>query len=386
MPNTTTLAMILFLAAAASAEVISADADAIVPEGHVAAEGEFVETAVSTSVDMKRVSPTDIQEFDSKLKTADAAIDRVMAQAKKETAEAIAQRKKSEWDAARYKANTRTTLRTFPINEFPVLVETTFSQCVYKPDGYGSALTKPPPAAATAQQKYAHHYKTLCAGEIAMKTEQKESKEKSAELKDKKCADTVEKSKKSAEHTTKSFKKTQVNEAKTKKEAKAVEELKEKLQEAKEENKKIKVPNTPAPESPELCEKQGLAKEKYDKHAEKLHKADEVTEKSKSAKESAQKAYEVSSKNEHKYKEIEKKKSVESANKKSEKDEKCAKKVDVKEATEKGAERGTKGDVKEELEKAKLKEVKSKDEAESHGKEKAQKSAEAVSKTALYEK
>jgi len=381
-----TIAMVLFMAAAASADVLATDVDAIVPEGKIAVEESFEESLVETSAAMVRVKPEDIKHFNAKLESSSAALEKVVAQAKKKTAASNAERKKSEWDAARFKANTHTTLRTFPADEFPVLVESTFSQCVYRPTGFGEAPVKEAPASAKAQKKYAKHYKTLCAGEISMKAEKRESKEKAIQLREQKCADNVEKSQKESESTTKSFKKTQVNEKVTKKEAEHVKELQNKLREAKNKNNVVQAPLTPAPESPELCSKQGIAAEKYAKHNEKLQKADEVTAKAKSAKESASKAAEAKDKQEKTYKEVAKKSGIEKTKKKSEKDEKCADKVDVKEATMKGAERGGKGDVKEELEKAKHKEVLAKDSAETDGKEKAQKSAEAVSKTAMYEK
>jgi len=381
MNTSMTVAMILCLAAFAVADV---SVDTVVPEADFAATEDFVE---ASATEQSLALPSLIEDFNSKAHKANADADAMLAQAKADLHEATAARKKDEWSAARYQANTRTITKAFPANQFPVLVESTFSQCVYKPDGFGEEPIKAP-AAPQAKKAYSTHYRTLCAGEIATKAEKKAAIQEAGELKNKKCADTVEKSGKSAETTTKSFKKTQVNEGKTKQEAKAVKELQGKLEVAqKDSTKKSFAPAPAAPStSPELCEKQGVAAESYEKHAEKLAKATEVTEKAGEAKEAAYKAKEAAKKNKMKYMEVAKKQEIEGANKKSEKDDKCAKKGDLKESEEKGAEKGGKGDVKEELEKAKHKEASTKDEAESQGKEKAKKSAEAVAKTAIYEK
>merc|ERR1711988_369012 len=119
--NVATLA--LFFLAAVSAADLATNADAIVPE---AAVEEFVETSTESMVEATHAS---IKDFNNKVSKASKHLDAVIHQGKTEVSEAIAGRKKAEWAAARYQANTKTKLRTFPVNQFPVLVESTYSQC-----------------------------------------------------------------------------------------------------------------------------------------------------------------------------------------------------------------------------------------------------------------
>jgi hypothetical protein len=380
--NTATMAL-LFLAAVSAADVAT-NVDAVVPEATV--EEQFVETSLSAT-SMAEVTNANIADFNKKLRVASKHLDAVIHQGKQDVSQAIADRKKSEWDAARYLANKKTKLRTFPVNNFPVLVESTYSQCVYTP------TTKFPSAAAlkapAVRHSYATHYKTLCAGEISSKVEKKTKATEAMESKSKKCEDTIEKSHKSSETTEKAFSKTQVNEGANKAEEKSVKELQMKLEKAQKKKASPVAPPAPAPvveeKSPELCEKQGIAAEAYAKHSEKLKKAEEVTDKSKAAKEAKYKAAEKAKEEELSNKEVFKKSELVPVPSPVSPPSMPSPEVEPL-AAPCTAESDDPRCHNEELEKVKHKEVRTKDEAESHGKEKAQKSAEAVAKTAKYEK
>merc|ERR1711865_833515 len=158
-----TVAMILFLSAFAAAEV---SVDAVVPEAEFSPVEDLVE---ATATEQSLALPSLIEDFNFKATKANADADAVLAQAKADLSEAVASRTEAEWNAARYQANTRTITKTFPANQFPVLVESTFSQCVFKPEGFDAAPAIKAPAAPQAKKAYSTHYNALCAGEIAMK-------------------------------------------------------------------------------------------------------------------------------------------------------------------------------------------------------------------------